>query len=125
VSPLVFGELRIEPAQASPGEPIDLFWRGRSLERHPAQTVVPYVSGIIQQAAVQNAIVRLHFETIELMNSSTITAVIQIIRDARTRKTRLEIVFDRSLDWQRLSFDALSVLLQGDDLLRLVGEPGK
>jgi hypothetical protein len=56
------------------------------------------------------------------MNSSSITAVIQIIRDARAQKVRLEIVFDRDMDWQRLSFDALAVLLQGDDLFRLVGE---
>ena len=121
--PLVLGELKIEPVQASVGTPIDLFWHGRSLERHPAQTVVPYVSSIIREAAGQNAMVRLHFETIELMNSSSITAVIQIIRDARAQKVRLEIVFDRDMDWQRLSFDALAVLLQGDDLFRLVGEP--
>ena len=123
MAPLVFGELTIEPQQASPGAPIDLFWRGRSIDRHPAPTIVPYVSGIIHEAAKENAIVRLHFETIELMNSSTITAVIQIIREARAQKTRLEIVFDRDMDWQRLSFDALAVLLQGDDLLRLVGDP--
>ncbi len=121
VSPLVFGELTIEPVHADGGKAIDLIWRGRSLERHPAATIVPYVTGFLGDAAREDQTVRLHFETIELMNSSTITAVIQIIREARARKTRLEIMFDAEMDWQRLSFDALGVLLQNDDSLRLIG----
>src|SRR4051812_32224949 len=92
--PFSLGELKIDPVQQSVGDPIDLFWRGRSIERHPAQTLVPYVSGIIESAAQENATVRLHFETLDHMNSSTITAIIQIIRDARAKKTRLEIIFD-------------------------------
>jgi hypothetical protein len=123
VAPLIFKELTIQPAMSANGDAIDLIWRGRSLDRHPAPTIVPYVTAILETAAADNLIVRLHFETIDLMNSSTITAVIQIIREARRQKTRLEIVFDRQMDWQRLSFEALGVLLQGDDLLRLVGDP--
>jgi hypothetical protein len=120
VSPLVFGELTIEPIPSTEGGAIDVFWRGRSLARHPAPTIVPYVSTILADAARTNRAVRLHFETIELMNSSTITAVIQIIREARQKKARLDIMFDPDMDWQKLSFDALGVLLQGDDSLRLV-----
>jgi hypothetical protein len=125
VTPLVFGELTIDPVQTDEGGPIDLFWRGRSLERHPAPTIVPYVTTFFGDAARRNQPVRLHFETIELMNSSTITAVIQIIREARVKKARLDIVFDPDMDWQKLSFDALAVLLQGDDSLRLIPQPSR
>jgi hypothetical protein len=123
VTPLVSGELKITVEQGANGEPIDLFWHGRSLDRHPAQTIVPYVASILDHALKDKSRVRLHFETIEFMNSSTITAVIQIIREARNRQVALEIVFDRATEWQRLSFDALGVLMRGDDLLRIVGEP--
>jgi hypothetical protein len=122
--PLVSGELRIDPQQDAPGTPIDLFWRGRSIERYPARTVVPYVSAALSRAKSQGVALRLHFETIEHMNSSTITAVIQIIQEARSHETRLEIVFDRDKSWQKLSFEALAVFLKGDGLLELVGNGG-
>jgi hypothetical protein len=122
--PLVSGELRIDPQQDAPDKPIDLFWRGRSIERYPVRTVVPYVSAVLSRAKSQGVPVRLHFETIEHMNSSTITAVIQIIQEARSHETRLEIVFDRDKSWQKLSFEALAVFLKGDGLLELVGSGG-
>jgi hypothetical protein len=123
VTPFVSGELKITAEQSLSGEPIDLFWHGRSLDRHPAQTIVPYVASILDRARTDGVRVRLHFETIEFMNSSTITAVIQVIREARNRQVALDILFDRATEWQRLSFDALGVLMRGDDLLRIVGEP--
>ena len=121
LTPLVFGELTIEPRQ-SPGGPVELFWRGKSNDRHPARTVVPYVAEVLAAAKAESALVRLHFETIEHMNSSTITAIIQIIQDARTRRTQLVIVFDPSKNWQKLSFEALGVFVKGDGLLQIIGE---
>jgi hypothetical protein len=122
LSPLVFGELTIDPSQDASG-PIDLFWRGRSTDRHPARTVVPYVTTALSAAAEQKSAVRLHFETIEHMNSSTITALIQIINEARSRQTKLVILFDRSKTWQKLSFEALSVFVKDDGLLQIGDEP--
>lgn len=121
--PLVFGDLTIEPRQSIEGGPVDLFWRGKSNDRHPARTVVPYVAEVLAAAQAQQTSVRLHFETIEHMNSSTITAIIQIIQDARTRGTQLVIVFDPTRNWQKLSFEALGVFVKDDRMLRLVGEP--
>jgi hypothetical protein len=125
VQSLELGELKINVSQAGSGEPISLLWTGRSIDRHPARAIVPFVGGVLDEAQRGQTSVRLHFESLEFMNSSTITAVIQIIREARAKNVGLEIVFDRTIDWQRLSFDALAVLLRGDDLLRLVGEPAR
>jgi hypothetical protein len=122
LTPLVLGELTIEPRRPDGGGSVDLFWRGKSNDRHPARTVVPYVTEVLAGAQAEQALVRLHFETIEHMNSSTITAIIQIIQDARTRRTQLVIVFDPSKNWQKLSFEALSVFVKDDGLLRIIGE---
>lgn len=122
LSPLVFGELTIEPRQPTPGGPLDLFWRGKSNDRHPARTVVPYVTEALAIAKAEQAVVSLHFETVEHMNSSTITAIIQIIQEARTRATPLVIVFDGSKTWQRLSFEALTIFAKDDGMLRFVAE---
>ena len=119
---LVFGELTIEPRQPTPGGSVDLFWRGKSNDRHPARTVVPYVTEVLAHAHAQQAGVSLHFETIEHMNSSTITAIIQIIQEARARGTQLVIIFDASKTWQKLSFEALGIFAKDDGMLRLVGE---
>jgi hypothetical protein len=119
---LVFGDLTIEPRQPSIGA-VDLFWRGKSNDRHPARTVVPYVAEVLAFARAQEATVSLHFETIEHMNSSTITAIIQIIQEAKARGTRLVIVFDPSKTWQKLGFEALAVFAKDDGMLRFVREP--
>jgi len=123
IAPLVSGQLTIEPRQdLAAGGPIELFFRGKSIERHPARTVVPYVAEILAVAVSESRAVRLHFETIEHMNSSTITAVIQIVQEARNRGARLVIVFDAGKNWQKLSFEALSVFVKGDGGFELVGE---
>lgn len=120
---LVSGELTIDAVQASDAEPIDLFWRGRSTDRQPSRTVVPYVSEILGAAREKNVGVRLHFETIEHLNSSTITAIIHVIQEARSRMTPLAIVYDRTKMWQKLSFEALAVFVKDDKLFELVGAP--
>ena len=117
----VSGELTIAPRQEGIGSPIDLFFHGRSVDRHPARTVVPYVAEHLATAHREDTLVRLHFETIEHMNSSTITAIIQIIQEARVRPSRLVIVFDATKNWQKLSFEALAVFVKGDGVLELVG----
>jgi hypothetical protein len=121
LAPLAFGDLTIEPRGGSTDDALELFFRGRSNDRHPARTVVPYVGDALGAASAADKPLRLHFETIEHMNSSTITAVIQIIQEARARRTKLEIVFDHSKNWQRLSFEALGVFVKDDGMLMLVG----
>ena len=99
---LIVGDLRIEALESGPAAPVQLLWKGKSNDRHPSR--VP---------------VELHFEKLDHFNSSTITALIQLIQDARERNVRLVIVFDKALKWQKLSFDALRVFSRGDDLLQL------
>ena len=120
---LEFGDLRIEPRQVAPGTAIEAFWRGRSDDRHPGRTIGPYFGELLQVARGGKVAVHLHFETVELINSSTITAIIQIIQQARALQTELVIFFDPAKNWQKLSFEALSVFEKDDGLLKIVGEP--
>lgn len=119
-TPLTLGELTIEPRHDEPGA-VDLFWRGKSNDRHPARTVVPYVVDVLAHAHAEQAVVNLHFELIEHMNSSTITAIIQIIQEAKVRGAQLAILFDPCKTWQKLSFEALGVFAKDGGTLRLVG----
>jgi hypothetical protein len=118
---LVSGDLTIDPQPAPPDGSIVLDWQGRSTDRQPARAILPYVTPCLERALHLKVPLRMHFEKLEHMNSSTITAVIQIIQEARSRGTRLVLVYDPTKRWQKLGFEALRVFVKDDGLLELEG----
>jgi len=113
---LTVGDLRIEALDTPPA--VQLLWRGKSNERHPGEALAPYFREVLAAAGTRNLPVELHFEKLEHFNSSTITSIIQLIQDSRTRSIKLVLVYDQALKWQKLSFDALRVFAK-DELLEL------
>ena len=118
---LVSGDLTIDPSPSTPDGAVVLVWRGRSTDRQPARAIVPYVTPCLERALHQGVSLRMHFELLEHMNSSTITAIILLIQEARTRGTRLILAYDASKRWQKLGFEALRVFVKEDGLLELEG----
>ncbi|HVH48018.1 MAG TPA: hypothetical protein VM925_37045 [Labilithrix sp.] len=116
---LVSGDLTIDPQPSPEDGTIVLEWRGRSTDRQPARAIVPYVTPCLERALHLKVPVRMHFERLEHMNSSTITAIIQIIQEARARGTRLVLVYSADKRWQKLGFEALRVFVKDDGLLEL------
>jgi hypothetical protein len=117
------GDLSIDPAPSPPDGSIILMWRGRSTDRQPARIILPYVTPCLERALHLKVPLKMHFELLEHMNSSTITAIIQIIQEARSRGTRLVLSYDPSKRWQKLGFEALRVFVKDDGLLALEGNP--
>ena len=117
--PLVSGELTIglEPSHADGS--VVLAWRGRSVHRQPARTILPCVMPWLDRAQKLAVPLEMRFEVLEHMNSSTVTTIVQIIQEARTRGTQLVLVYDASKPWQRLGFEALRVFVKDDGLLEL------
>ncbi|RYE92066.1 MAG: hypothetical protein EOO75_07505 [Myxococcales bacterium] len=113
---LIAGDLKIQVVQRAPAT-LELLWTGKSNARNPTATLQPYFSQALAVAAEQKHALELHFEKLEHFNSSTITAIIQLIQEARTKGVKLTIVFDHGVKWQKLSFDALRVFSKGDGLL--------
>lgn len=113
------GDLTIVPRQAGAGAALELVWSGKSNDRQPGKILGPYFNKAIQHAASQSVPLELHFETLDYLNSSTITAIIQVIQEARGRGVKLVIVFDPNRRWQKLSFDALRVFVRDDGLVEL------
>jgi hypothetical protein len=108
-------EVREEPSPPT----VVLKWLGRSADRYPGRVLGPFFAGVLDRAAESGAAVEMRFHALEHFNSSTITAVIELIQDARARGVRLVIAYDGAVKWQRLSFDALRVFNQGDALMEL------
>ena len=116
---LAFGELAIQIDAARSPALLTLVWRGKSQDRQPGRILDPYLDGVVKAAEKLGAVVEMRFEKLEYLNSSTLTAIIGVVQQARHRQVRLVIVFDKTLKWQKLSFDALRVLGKGDNLLEI------
>jgi len=115
---LVAGELSIEASEAPPPGALVLHWKGKSDDRYPAKILAPYFAEVLARAEDRRAPVEMHFEKLDHFNSSTIAALIRFIQEARQHAVKLVIVYNQSLKWQKLSFDALRVFAK-DDLLEL------
>ncbi len=112
------GDLDIELAD-NRVEAIRCVWKGSSNDRHPNKILAPYFSDLLQEAESDNLGVEMHFEHLERLNSSTITALIKLIQDCRSRAIKLTLYYNDRLKWQKLSFDALRVFVRDDDLFEL------
>lgn len=105
--------------RAGLGEPLQVIWRGKSEDPQPARILRPHFRDLIEEAAGRKAPLELHFEELDYLNSSTLVALAQLIRDARARAVRLVMVFDADRKWQKLTLEALRVFVTGDGSLEL------
>ena len=112
------GDLTIEVTQ-SPEGVYACTWRGKSNERNPPEILKPWFEKLLAAVTERKGSIEMHFEKIEHFNSSTITALIRLIQTCRKAEIRLVMVYDQSLKWQRLSFDALRVFEKNDELFSL------
>ena len=115
---LSFGDLTIEVAE-SPATVFQCTWKGKSNERNPPEFLRPWFDKLLSTVTERKGSIEMHFEKIEHFNSSTITALIRLIQTCRKANTKLVMIYDQSLKWQRLSFDALRVFEKNDDLFHL------
>jgi hypothetical protein len=124
VSPFVVGELRIAVSVPTPRS-LRVDWMGRSDHREPGRALAPFFDELLDRAQQTGGAIEMHFERLAHFNSSTITALIQLIRSARTRQVQLAMFFDADAKWQQLSFDALGIFEQTDGLVRFQGVGGE
>jgi hypothetical protein len=110
MKPLQAGELTLEP-ELTAGV-MHLRWLGKSNERDPGRLLRPYLDEALTEAERDGSRVDMHFEKLEHFNSSTIAVLIQLINHARERKIALTLIYNGSLKWQSLSFEALKRALQ-------------
>jgi hypothetical protein len=112
------GDLTIE-VTVTPTGMYQCTWRGKSNERNPPELLKPWFDKLLVTVGEKAGSIEMHFEKIEHFNSSTITALIRLIQSCRKASVKLIMVYDQTLKWQRLSFDALRVFEKNDDLFHL------
>jgi hypothetical protein len=115
---LEVGGLKIE-VDAARTDALQLTWRGRSVDQQPAVALKPYLGRVVEAALTRKVPLEVHFEHLEHVNSSTLSVVIRLVQNARQRGVRLTFVYNPASKWQKLSFDALRVFENGDQLFSL------
>jgi hypothetical protein len=118
----VFGDLVIEVEDEVPGV-IRLDWRGKSNHRQPDSVLAPFFADMTHRAVSTQRGLEMHFEQLEFFNSSTITAIIQYVKELRDRKVKLTVSFDARHRWQKIFFDALCIFDKGDGLFSIQSAP--
>lgn len=109
----VFGDLQIDLDDEAPSA-IRLDWRGKSNHRQPDTVLNPFFAEIIRMSLASEKGLEMHFEHLEFFNSSTITAIIQLVKELRDRRLKLTVSFDSRHRWQKIFFDALCIFDKGD-----------
>lgn len=116
----VRGDLAVE---VSPGpETVLLVWRGRSNDRAPVVVLAPLFDRALEQAERGSRGLELHFGELEELNSSTLTAILLLVRRLKGSEVTLTLTYDPRVKWQKLSFEPMRVLQrQGNFALRPLG----
>jgi hypothetical protein len=120
IEDLVAGDLTLT-AGWKDGEPrtLRVDWTGRANHRHPAEELSPYFDRLLEAAAEAAARIEFHFERLDHFNSSTILVVLSFAESARGRKIPVRCVYDGSLRWQKMTFEALKQLEKADGTFEL------
>jgi hypothetical protein len=70
-------------------------------------------------AAERSAAVELHCQRITYINSATIGCMVDMIHRCESASVPLTLRYDRASGWQRLSFEALKVLVKNAGRLQV------
>lgn len=99
-------------------EQIMVSWEGRSTERDPSLFLMPIFNDLLGK---QKKVV-LNFKNLEFMNSSTITPLLKVMDRLKTSTGQIQIIYNKNLKWQDLSFTALEIFRTSDRRIDIVGE---
>lgn len=98
--------LKISVEEALGSTVID--WTGESDTRDPSSHIGPYLSELASR--LHGKAVRLRFDGLQYMNSSTVTPIMQFVRELSAVAKRVTVHYDESVQWQATSFRAMRVV---------------
>jgi hypothetical protein len=83
-------------------------WLGTSDSRDPTQQLSPYLESLVD--ALKGKSVTVDFRKFEYMNSATVSPLITFVKRLDANGIRTTLLFDGSLNWQRLNAQCLKAL---------------
>lgn len=92
------------------GNQVTLTWTGKSASKHLEKALNPYLERIVHELKEEELVVELR--DMVFMNTSTFPVLIQFFRNLDNKGIATKVVYDRSADWQHISFKGLEVLVR-------------
>ncbi|MGA9524324.1 MAG: hypothetical protein WBV82_22910 [Myxococcaceae bacterium] len=83
-------------------------WLGTSDSRDPTQVLSPYLDSLVDE--LKGKSVTVDFRKFEYMNSATVSPLINFVKKLDANGIRTTLIFDGSLNWQRLNAQCLKAL---------------
>jgi hypothetical protein len=113
---MLSGELQVDIVD---GAVVRVHFRGKSNHREPDVILRPLFADIFKRTVRPNAVIELHFEQLEFFNSSTITSIIEFVKELGKRKVVTRVTYDPDHRWQKVFFDAMGMLERPDGILKI------
>lgn len=100
---------------------IRVVWEGRSTARDPVTFIGPILTSALVESTNSGTPLVLDFRGLVYMNSSTITPVIRLLREAGQGTGRVLVLYQRGIRWQELNFSALTIFETDDKRIEIRG----
>jgi hypothetical protein len=110
--------IEVEESQSE----INIKFKGKSTERDPSGFISPVLLESMRNSKKFKKIIRMDFQDLEYMNSSTITPIIKILESANDTGNSISILYRKSKKWQELCFSALRIFETKDHRIEITGK---
>lgn len=97
---------------------IRLLWLGKSTARTPGTFLLPFFQSVVNSVGERKIHVDNDLSKLQHLNSSTLAAMIGIIRLFRSSGVSMRVLFDPLVGWQDRSIDALRILEAPNSIIR-------
>jgi hypothetical protein len=94
---------------------------GKSIDRNPSAVLDPYFSDVVEEMKKKKLQLSIDFTTLQYMNSSTVSPVINFIRKLEENAVKSVVLYDSKLKWQMASFKALETIIRNFQNVSLKG----
>ncbi len=101
-------------------DPIRISWIGESGFTDPGAVLDPYIARLGDAFCGRNAIV--DFMDLNYMNSSTVRSIIYLCKLFNEKSIQTTIIYNKSLNWQAVSFRPLESLGQLFEYINVEGK---
>ena len=95
-------------------------WKGISDHRDPYVIINSYFEEIMGQLKGKD--LEVDFVNLKYMNSSTVTPIIQLIKDLNNNGIKTSVFYDKNSNWQLASFKALETISTTLDNIQIIGK---
>lgn len=111
--------LKVQVTYAGPE--VNMAWVGRANIANPGELLNPYLEGVI--TSLRGRELTCDFSSLETMNAATVQSIIRFAEALHENRIRAKFMYNKSIDWQDASFEALGAVIYNMDTISLDGRP--